>query len=331
MVASICVARPGIKLTVVGIAVMCVAALSSCVAKGSLPSVVKEQPEQQEQLWLSAPYIVAGRIDSLVCVGSTFGQSLIFGAPSAPVRRCRLNLFVERTLQGTLPQREQVSILGVFLDTTAYLGAKPYMWEVGDRRLFFLRAEGDEIRLFSDVYGLDVSLASGSRDKLEFQQGDSTGDKILRSLLVPATDADLTVMAETIRGQLPKVAYLGSPRVAVELLSSLVVSRSPKLAEAACVALSQQYPGMDACLEQLGGTGSRAIDELWASHSRRIEQLVAELSNRPLMLRGSNRVDYELQVLEMLARHPEGRVRQLACQALAKCSPDSSKRAKCED
>jgi hypothetical protein len=273
---------------------------------------------QPWDVWLSSPIVVVGKVTRLTPLGATSQFSSDEGGPF-PVKLWSVELEVEKTLEGRAPTG-MVTVLAFLFEpgVVNYVGVKPYTLRPGDRKVFFLRRENGYIRLFSDVYSLDISVYTGRPNNSAYDSSVSTGDRILSVYLTPGENPDLKGLASEIIVRFGPVSQFASPRKAVALLRRLTTSDSEAIRHSACLVLAEHFPSEIGCLEGMMMSGDNAFKE---KASRILttgpDRLILTLQHNPFSIGDYQRLDYAREMIELLSEHPDARVRLLSCGLLS--------------
>lgn len=279
-------------------------------------------------IWVYSPIIVAGTIVDVAPAGSATDFEFLGSHLSLRLRRITVD--VEKAIEGDLsPGRIEVLMFLYEFETKGRgyaIGPNPFYPVVGQRKIMFLRRENGLLRSWSDVYSMDIELFGGKLQGLVFEQSDTAGDRILRTFLTANADADSGRLAGEITKKLGALIGFGSPKKTVALLRRLTAKGGDlRLRHSACLALAEWFLGEGRCLDEMSGAG----DPQFVSNAMRIlarnrsneAGLLWELEHDPFLvppISPTSRIDYAIEVFELLTEHPSEKVRAASCELVTR-------------
>lgn len=113
----------------------------------------------------------------------------------------------------------------------------PFLPKQGERRLLFLRLEGDRLRLLHDVFDYSLRVRSGRHEGVAPGYSSSAKRAVSWLLLTPGPDSSAESFASRLWEHAWYVQELAGVKVTQELLKPLVAHPSPRLQAAAADAL----------------------------------------------------------------------------------------------
>ncbi len=293
-----------------------------------VPRVIFPGEAVGASFWLSSPYIVIARVVNAELSdrgvqATTHGMQL---------RLLAVDAEIENVIQGLLAKGRMRFYL--FVNEPAPDSFTTYIYRPvpGGRYVFFLRRDGDTMRMMADVAPPDVRLFSGVHANLREQKSQSIkpdpGQDILYAALVPSEGSSPKGFAASIpRTEASIRPFVNNRDLALSLRNLLAHPDSDVIAQA-CLTLATNYLYRDPCLLRLRDTeDSRVrgrVELLMRGRTESTSDLVSQLREAPLSLSSSGRIDDLEGDLELFTLDwaPEVR-KQASCLTLHQLFPGS--------
>lgn len=292
-----------------------------------------QKPLDYDQLIFRSSAIVVGTV---VSVNVTRGGVPARKAPHLLLDETRVEIRVENVLLGDLNQpRLFFKFFGISLQNKAgYDGPPPYRVTPGDRRVFFLTEDRGEYRSAGDVRDYTLPVWSGLHRNIPtvkdvrgaywtLHRSDGVGDRISAVLLELGENYSLEGMVHDLSSMAHISETLSTRKATVGRLQKLLgLGREPPIRVAACLLLSERYPGQYGCLsilandESLPADARNQVAAMQAKLRDSNARLKLELRKRPLYAFHIDSIVGVRDELELLLDDPDPELRQLACAVL---------------
>jgi hypothetical protein len=179
----------------------------------------------------TAPLIVVGQVLKVEDVGS---PQRAIDDHRVGVQLTRITVNVEETIKGTIKSGPLSFFYFRYSPDTSEidLGARRYIPDVGQRRMFFLKPAGSMYRMIGDVLDYTLPVNTGSHSG-ELCTGQSPGCCIARILLIPHPDVETQWYLVNLIQSEAVAEILCSRQATEELMRSLTQHSDQRIANGA--------------------------------------------------------------------------------------------------
>lgn len=188
------------------------------------------QFDQRLRIEGGAPIIILGSVLDATDIGepkTSKGDSRIL------VQHTRLSVHIEEVIKGNVGEdRADIDLFTYSQQNKVDLGLPLYIPEIGQRRIYFLRAENHRYRSVGDVTNYNIPVRTGLHSK-GFCKGKTPGCCIAEILLIPGTDAAVESFVAHLYEAEYTASILCSKRTAIDLLTQLTQHADKTIAEGA--------------------------------------------------------------------------------------------------
>jgi hypothetical protein len=271
------------------------------------------------QFYASAPIVVAIRPNKSRWLGRPFAIT----PGGLEIRLVEVKAAVESSYAGNL-EHGQITFY-YYASTHASSNLEIIWFERNSPTIVFLRRDGTQLRLFSDVTCLRISLV-GSEISVAAAGSPKDGDVLRRVAAVSLSPAkeQPEVFASSLREKIRVLrTIVGSSSIATKLLE-LQKNTDERIQWASCLALADYYPNTASCLRS---STTWTDDDYRASALRALRnrspgKLLAEaLRDNPLGLLRSMDPNDAYVDLHIYSMDSDADVRREACSAITRLFP----------